>query len=76
MDVPFALVMDGDPLTEVSSGVEDVSLSEPTLESTEPSNLLEASMSRTSKIITSIHLVLIVFLLLCQAYETVGWSCD
>ncbi|KAJ7027341.1 hypothetical protein C8F04DRAFT_609500 [Mycena alexandri] len=42
------------------------------LESTEPFNILEPSMSHTFKIISSMKLVLILFLVLCQVYEAVG----
>ncbi|KAJ7033801.1 hypothetical protein C8F04DRAFT_609550 [Mycena alexandri] len=89
IDVPFAHVVDEDPIAEVSSGVEDgreslvalpcvicspfsAPLFEATLESTEPFNILEPSMSRTFNLISSIKLVLILFLVLCHVYEMVG----
>ncbi|KAJ7750334.1 hypothetical protein B0H16DRAFT_1550347 [Mycena metata] len=69
-DVPFAHIVDDDPLTGVS--VENVLLSEVILESTDSSNLFEPSMSRGFEVISSIQVVLILFLVLSQVYETVG----
>ncbi|KAJ7775526.1 hypothetical protein B0H16DRAFT_1713111 [Mycena metata] len=68
IDGPFAYIVDENSPAEVSSSVKDVPPPQ-TLELAKPSDRLQ--LSRTSKFIAGIQAALLLFLALCQLYETV-----